>query len=83
MKAYVGSKIILAEPMSEEEFKTKYRGAPVVSVEADGADVTTGITPGYHVRYPDGYDSWSPKEVFEESYRLVNRNEQNTVLRSK
>jgi hypothetical protein len=26
---------------------------------------------GYHVTYPDGYESWSPKDVFEEAYRLV------------
>lgn len=25
--------------------------------------------PGYRVRYPDGYESWSPKEVFEAAYR--------------
>lgn len=27
---------------------------------------------GYFVKYPDGYTSWSPKEVFEEAYRLSN-----------
>ncbi len=25
--------------------------------------------PGYKVVYPDGYVSWSPKDVFEEAYR--------------
>ena len=24
--------------------------------------------PGYKVKYKDGYESWSPKNVFEESY---------------
>lgn len=24
---------------------------------------------GYRVRYEDGYESWSPKDVFEEAYR--------------
>ena len=24
---------------------------------------------GYHVRYPDGYESWSPKSVFDAAYR--------------
>lgn len=24
--------------------------------------------PGYAVKYPDGYVSWSPKEVFEQAY---------------
>ena len=26
---------------------------------------------GYYVRYPDGYESWSPAEAFEEGYTLV------------
>ena len=25
--------------------------------------------PGYAVKYPDGYVSWSPKETFEKAYR--------------
>ena len=29
--------------------------------------------PGYGVIYADGYTSWSPKEVFEESYRAIER----------
>lgn len=28
--------------------------------------------PGYKVVYPDGYESWSPKEVFEKAYRENN-----------
>lgn len=27
---------------------------------------------GYHVVYPDGYESWSPKDVFEAAYRPCN-----------
>lgn len=27
--------------------------------------------PGYVVKYPDGYISWSPKDVFEQSYMQV------------
>lgn len=26
--------------------------------------------PGYGVKYADGYTSWSPKEAFEEAYRI-------------
>ena len=26
---------------------------------------------GYYVRYPDGYESWSPAEAFEDGYTLV------------
>lgn len=28
-------------------------------------------SPGYKVTYSDGYQSWSPKEIFEESYRQI------------
>ena len=27
---------------------------------------------GYNVRYADGYESWSPKDVFEDAYRPIN-----------
>ena len=27
--------------------------------------------PGYVVKYPDGYVSWSPADVFERAYRLL------------
>jgi len=30
---------------------------------------------GYKVIYPDGYESWSPKEVFEVAYREVTNSE--------
>jgi len=29
--------------------------------------------PGYNVKYPDGYMSWSPKEAFEAAYRESGR----------
>jgi len=31
--------------------------------------------PGYKVFYPDGYESWSPKDVFENAYREVTDSE--------
>lgn len=36
--------------------------------ERDGA-------PGYRVRYPDGYESWSPAEAFETSSREIKATE--------
>ena len=36
-------------------------------------------TPGYKVIYPDGYVSWSPKEVFEHAYREITEDEANLV----
>lgn len=75
LPAYIGTKVIGAESMSKEEFDFRKQnlnydfGATVATPEFQ-----TG-TPGYHVQYanPDGsvYDSWSPKGVFEKSYRKI------------
>ena len=67
MRAFIGSKIILAEPMSEFEFK-RY-----VKKEVTGDAIKD--RPGYHVVYPDDYHSWSPKNVFEEAYRELGSGE--------
>ena len=61
MKNYIGVKIVKAEPMTKGEFE-KMRGAVSSMLEDD-------TTPGYMVKYPDGYLSWSPKSVFEKAYR--------------
>ena len=34
---------------------------------------------GYVVRYPDGYQSWSPKEVFEDAYLPMGESNDNLV----
>lgn len=60
MQTYIGCKIIQAEPMNEEVGRTPGDNAP---------------RPGYRVVYPDGYISWSPKEVFEEAYRPISKKE--------
>lgn len=51
----------------------KYIGTKLVEAEScaawkDAGDHKVG-DPGYKVRYPDGYESWSPEEVFEQAYR--------------
>ena len=65
MKKYIGTKIIEAEQ----------------AVRLDGKHVQPNDWPipndaaveeGYRVVYPDGYESWSPKDVFEEAYRSAN-----------
>lgn len=38
---------------------------------------------GYRVLYPDGYISWSPKDVFEPVYREVTFGEKLLVVREK
>ena len=35
---------------------------------------------GYLVEYEDGYESWSPKDVFERCYRLVTASEAHMVI---
>lgn len=55
MKQYIGTKLIEAE---------------LCPAWKDAGGHKTG-DPGYKVRYADGYESWSPKDVFEEAYRPV------------
>jgi len=57
MKAYIGAKIIQAQPEKH----------------SDGRE-------GYLVIYPDGYQSWSPKETFEAAYREVLGSERELVV---
>ena len=52
MKTYIGTKVIKAEPCKVWKEVGKH---------AIGED-------GYRVVYPDGYISWSPKDVFEKAY---------------
>lgn len=61
MKEYIGTKIIQACPMTRGAYN-QYRGWMIPSNE-NPEDA------GYLVRYPDGYESWSPAAVFEEAYR--------------
>jgi hypothetical protein len=48
-----------------------YIGAKVIKAEP----LTKDGKEGYKILYPDGYESWSPKNVFEEAYRLVSDGE--------
>ena len=65
-QAYIGTKIVKAEPM--DEFMFAKRKNPSQANPAENRS-------GYMVVYPDGYESWSPKDVFEEAYRLVSDDE--------
>lgn len=60
MQKYIGVKRIEARPMTRGDYNT-YRGWQIPADE-DPADE------GYLVKYRDGYESWSSKEVFEEAY---------------
>ena len=63
MKQYIGTKIIQAEPA--------YRVDGKVFVKANIVPSGVHIEDGYKVVYPDGYESWSPKDVFEAAYRAT------------
>lgn len=61
MRQYIGTKIIEAEPANRVDGK-------ICSIH-DMCPAGAVVESGYKVRYPDGYESWSPKGVFEEAYR--------------
>jgi hypothetical protein len=73
MKTYIGTKIINAEPMTRQAYND-FRGWPLPADE-------NGFDKGYLVEYTDGgkantgafrgYVSWSPKEQFDNAYRLT------------
>ena len=53
MKSFIGTRIIKAEPQNAQAYRSKHQ------MDDSGCKVV----------YPDGYTSWSPKDVFEASYR--------------
>ena len=70
MEKYIGTKMVKAEPAyrywmedGEKVIVAHDEDKPQKIVDAVSRE------DGYKVVYPDGYVSWSPKEVFEEAYR--------------
>ena len=63
MENYIGVKLIKAEPMTQGDFQFEKTGEKYPEEWPNAL--------GYKVVYPDGYVSWSPKDVFEEAYRLL------------
>ena len=61
MTKYIGTKVILAKPMTRGDYNT-YRGWTIPENENPADE-------GYLVKYSDDYESWSPKEQFERAYR--------------
>jgi len=59
LQTFIGVKMIEARPMNYFRFKD-YKKQSLGPEDKD--------QPGYLVRYPDGYESWSPKDVFEAAY---------------
>lgn len=64
MKKYIGTKQIEAEPMTRGDAWGKHLLREKPSTENFDDE-------GYHVRYEDGYESWSPKNTFEKAYKIA------------
>lgn len=66
MKKYIGTKQIEAEPMTMgEAYRRGLLHAGRVPSESEKSKA------GYYVKYDNGYESWSPADVFEQSYRVA------------
>lgn len=67
MRKYIGTKQVEAMPMTLSDFVQKTGRNPY------GKDIENHeeTEQGYHVRYEDGYESWSPKDVFEKAYKVA------------
>lgn len=66
MRKYIGTKILEAKEMTRGEYND-YRGWTIPENENPEDE-------GYLVKYQDGYESWSPKDAFENSYSEYNPN---------
>lgn len=60
MKKYLGIKLLDGKEMTRGEYNT-HRGWTVPEDE-------NPLDDGYLVKYPDGYESWSPKDQFKLAY---------------
>lgn len=66
MKKYIGTKQIEAEPMTMgEACRRGLLQAGRIPSESQ-KDMR-----GYYVRYENGYESWSPADVFEKAYKVA------------
>ena len=78
MKQYIGTKVVHAAPAFKATGLNKackvanqvLTADQIKECEANGWHFTDKME-GYKVRYADGYESWCPKEAFEEAYRLT------------
>ena len=66
MKKYIGTKQIEAEHMTMgEAYEKGLLQAGRVPNDSEKSNA------GYHVKYQDGYESWSPAEPFEKAYKCA------------
>lgn len=66
MKKYIGTKQIEAEPMTMgDAYRRGLLHAGRVPNESEKSKA------GYYVKYDNGYESWSPADVFEKAYKVA------------
>lgn len=70
MRTYIGTKTVQARRMDAAEAKRAGANVPGKYFEVGHAEYNPGAD-GYLVIYDDGYRSWSPARVFEESYKVA------------
>lgn len=66
MKKYLGKKEVMASPMNMGEAYD--RGLLQSNLKSSRVDKDKE---GYLVKYDNGYQSWSPKDVFDNSYKVI------------
>lgn len=64
MKTYIGTKIIEAVPAIRKGCRVYEKDRAIHMIMVPDEE-------GYKVRYADGYESFSPKDVFEAAYREI------------
>lgn len=67
MRKYIETKQVEAMPMTLGDFVQK-TGRNPYDKDIENHEETEQ---GYHVRYEDGYESWSPKDVFEKASKVA------------
>lgn len=70
MRKYIGTKTVQARRMDAADAKRAGANVPGKYFEVGHAEYNPGAD-GYIVIYDDGYRSWSPAKVFEESYKVA------------
>ena len=65
MKKYIGTKTVQAEPM------TKGQAYDAGLLRVGTLPASERELPGYKVAYDNGYESWSPADVFEAAYKVA------------
>lgn len=94
VKSYIGTKIIRAVEMTDNEFNSEKEFYERSKEFCESYETemrrnprgfvsirgeSRGSQPGFKIFYPDGYISWSPKAVFEQAYREVTQSEKSLM----